>query len=276
MSDISPGDEKGKERFIWRMHQPSETRKYQLFPAKDKLSITPGRNSPDPEQAFALAMSQSSTVPDRPFIGTTMRVKIKEQSLLRRRKPSVSDLGLMTTVQEIAMDSRESFLVSNYEQALNNAATIPRRPPLHERSASAPGYHSWQRNMSGDTKVGPVLDESVETNSVDAAANKQESIGLHRRSRSGSPKGLLSPKSLAPLVIPSSTGPIPQRIVTKKQSSITVDSPADMPPNVPPKSARMLEDKFSPQNRTPFTPISSSTYTPLSSTAANPSLSSTA
>jgi hypothetical protein len=93
------------------MHQPSETRKYQLFPAKDKLSITPGRNSPDPEQAFALAMSQSSSAPDRPFIGTGMRIKIKEQSLLRRRKPNVSDLGPMTTVQEVAMDSRK-FLLS--------------------------------------------------------------------------------------------------------------------------------------------------------------------
>ena len=114
MSELAPGDEKGgKERFIWRMHQPSETRKYQLFPAKDKLSITAGRNSPDPEQAFALAMSQSSTVPDRSFIGTSMRVKMKEQSLLRRRKPSVSDLGPMTTVQEIAMDSRESFWCLN-------------------------------------------------------------------------------------------------------------------------------------------------------------------
>jgi hypothetical protein len=110
MSEIAPGDEKGKERFIWRMHQPSETRKYQLFPAKDKLCITAGRNSPDPEKAFALAMSQSSSVPDRPFIGTAMRMKTKEQSLLRRRKPSVSDLGPMTTVQEIAMDSRKSFL----------------------------------------------------------------------------------------------------------------------------------------------------------------------
>jgi hypothetical protein len=109
MSELAPGDEKGKERFIWRMNQPSETRKYQLFPAKDKLSITAGRNSPDPEQAFALAMSQSSNVPDRPFIGTSMRVKLKEQSLLRRRKPSVSDLGPMTTVQEVAMDSRKSF-----------------------------------------------------------------------------------------------------------------------------------------------------------------------
>jgi hypothetical protein len=119
------------------------------------------------------------------------------------------------------------------------------------------------------------LDERVEANSADAATNTKESIGLRRRTRSGSPKGLLSPKNLAPLVIPSSTGPTPQRIAPKKQSSITVDSPVDTPPNVPPKSARMLEDKFSPQSRTPFTPLSSSTCTPQSNTAANLSLPST-
>jgi hypothetical protein len=130
--------------------------------------------------------------------------------------------------------------------------------------------------MSGDAKVGPMLDESVETVIADAATNKNESIGLRRRSRSGSPKGLLSPKALAPLVIPSSTGPTPQRVVAKKQSSITADSPVDTPPSVPPKSARMLEDKFSPQSRTLFTPLSSSTYTPLSGTTANLSLPSTA
>jgi len=127
--------------------------------------------------------------------------------------------------------------------------------------------------MSGDTKIGPVLDEGVETNLTDTAA--KECFGLRRRSRSDSPKGLLSPKTLTPLVIPSSTGPTPQRVFNKKPSPITVDSPVDTPPNVPPKSARMLEDKFSPQSRTPFTPLSSSTYTPLSSTA-NISLSSTA
>lgn len=104
----SAADDKGKEKFIWRLQQPSETRKYQLFPAKDKLlSITSGRNSPDPEQAFAIAMGNSNNSSDRPIIGAAMRLKAKEISLLRRRKPSLSELGPMTTVQEIAMDSRE-------------------------------------------------------------------------------------------------------------------------------------------------------------------------
>jgi len=130
--------------------------------------------------------------------------------------------------------------------------------------------------MSGDTKIGPVLDESVEAISADNSGNNKGGIGLRRRSRSGSPKGLLSPKNLTPLVIPSSTGSAPQRIITRKPLCVTADSPVDTPPNVPPKSARMLEDKISPQSRTLFTPISSSTYTPVSSTTTNPSLPSTA
>lgn len=104
----SATDDKGKEKFVWRLQQPPETRKYQLFPAKDKLlSITSGRNSPDPEQAFAIAMGTSNNGCDRPVVGTAMRLKAKEISLLRRRKPSLSEMGPMTTVQEIAMDSRE-------------------------------------------------------------------------------------------------------------------------------------------------------------------------
>lgn len=85
-------------------------RKYQLFPKdKQQLPPTPGKGL-DPEQAFALAMGQSSngagadkTAP--PANG--LRFRIKEHNLTRRRKVSVPELGPMTTVQEIAMDSRK-------------------------------------------------------------------------------------------------------------------------------------------------------------------------
>jgi len=97
-----------KETYVWRMHQPSESRKYQLFPAKDKLSITPGRKSPDPETVLNSTMGQVEK--DRSIPGSTTRAKPKEQTLIRRRKVSVPELGPMTTVQEIAMDSRESIL----------------------------------------------------------------------------------------------------------------------------------------------------------------------
>jgi hypothetical protein len=44
---------------------------------------------------------------DRSILGSALRLKGKEQTLIRRRKVSVPELGPMTTVQEIAMDSRK-------------------------------------------------------------------------------------------------------------------------------------------------------------------------
>lgn len=91
------------------MHQPTEPRKYQLFPVKEKLSITAERKSPDPETVFSVAMGQTGLVDkDRTVLGGALRPKPKEQTLVRRRKISVPELGPMTTVQEIAMDSRKS------------------------------------------------------------------------------------------------------------------------------------------------------------------------
>ena len=104
---VTPADE--KEIYVWRMHQPSESRKYQLFPAKDKLSITAGRKSPDPETVLSSTMGQAEK--DRSLL-SAVRTKPKEQTLIRRRKVSVPELGPMTTVQEIAMDSREFDIIS--------------------------------------------------------------------------------------------------------------------------------------------------------------------
>jgi hypothetical protein len=92
------------------MHQPTDaTRKYQLFPSKDKLSIQAGRKSPETEKIQAVG--QTNNVIERPILGTAMRLKVKEQTLVRRRKASVPELGPMTTVQEVAMDSREHLIL---------------------------------------------------------------------------------------------------------------------------------------------------------------------
>lgn len=95
-----------KEKFVWRMHQPQEPRKYQLFPAKEKLSITSGRKTPE-EDAASLQQAISKNGSVERLALPAARGKPKEQSLVRRRKVSVPDLGPMTTVQEVAMDSRE-------------------------------------------------------------------------------------------------------------------------------------------------------------------------
>lgn len=99
-----------KEKHIWRMHQPSEApRKYSIFPSKDKLSIGSDRQSP--ESSLSLALGEKHNVQ-------------KPKELNKRRKPSVTELGPMTTVHEVSMDSREylehllSMLEINVEQLL--------------------------------------------------------------------------------------------------------------------------------------------------------------
>jgi hypothetical protein len=97
-----------KEKFVWRMHQPTESRKYQLFPAKDKLSIAAQRSQEE--------MSNTSEKAQI-ILGAGLRGKAKEQTIVRRRKVSVPELGPtpMTTVQEVAMDSRKLYRRRNEE-----------------------------------------------------------------------------------------------------------------------------------------------------------------
>jgi len=97
-----------KQPFVWRMHQTD--RKYQLFPTGKQLPACPAGKSLDPEQAFALAMGQNGEKGDKTNPGTGLRIRIKEHNLNRRRKVSVPELGPMTTVQEVAMDSRMSSI----------------------------------------------------------------------------------------------------------------------------------------------------------------------
>jgi len=82
------------------MQQNSESRKYQLFPVVDKLSVMTSKPS---EQEHILNTAATPAAEKPP--GNALR-KVKEQSLVRRRKISVPELGPMTTVQEVAMDSR--------------------------------------------------------------------------------------------------------------------------------------------------------------------------
>ena len=86
------------------MHQPE--RKYQLFPKDKQLPAASGK-ALDPEQAFALAMGQNGDKNDKAAGANGLRIRIKEHNLTRRRKVSVPELGPMTTVQEVAMDSRK-------------------------------------------------------------------------------------------------------------------------------------------------------------------------
>ena len=87
------------------MFQP-ESRKYQLFPKGDNKQ-TAGKQL-DPEEAQAVALGQSPEQAEDADKVNELRVRIKERNLTRRRKMSVPELGPMTTVHEVAMDSRRS------------------------------------------------------------------------------------------------------------------------------------------------------------------------
>jgi hypothetical protein len=98
-----------KEKYVWRMHQPIEARKYQLFPAKDRLQLAAQKNS-DTEMSQPLTMGATgnSDKAQTLLVAAARAKMVKEQTITRRRKVSVPELPTpMTTVQEVAMDSRE-------------------------------------------------------------------------------------------------------------------------------------------------------------------------
>lgn len=92
--------------------QHPEARKYQLFPKEQQLRPVAAGKQLDPEQAFAAAMNQSGekTEKTEKTEKSSLRLRIREHNLTRRRKVSVPELGPMTTVQEVPMDSRELYL----------------------------------------------------------------------------------------------------------------------------------------------------------------------
>lgn len=93
---------------MWRMHQPSQPPRYQLFPSssQEKLAITTtlGRKTPELDQTLPNATTAKGNAAEGPSPTNGLK---REPSLGRRRKPSVTDLGHMATVQEVAMDSRK-------------------------------------------------------------------------------------------------------------------------------------------------------------------------
>lgn len=98
---IHSADEKKPGR---RVHPP-EGRKYQLFPKDRQLPPVTAAKPLDLDQAYISPMSQC---PEKSGISNGLLLRIKERNLTRRRKVSVPELGPMTTVQEISMDSRKS------------------------------------------------------------------------------------------------------------------------------------------------------------------------
>jgi hypothetical protein len=81
--------------------------KYQLFPKGRQSPCFNNSTSVDPETAFALAMNKNCERNEKPSATPALKIKVNQPNLNRRRKVTLPDLGPMTTVQEVTMDSRK-------------------------------------------------------------------------------------------------------------------------------------------------------------------------
>lgn len=97
----------GEQPFTWRMQQqPPQTKRYQLFPRERQLPVLNSCKALDIEKASGMAPPQMEEKVDKPTTTTSLKNKISQHSIIRRRKVSVPELGPMTTVHEVPMDSR--------------------------------------------------------------------------------------------------------------------------------------------------------------------------
>ncbi|KAK8056468.1 hypothetical protein PG993_001695 [Apiospora rasikravindrae] len=193
-SSVSSVEE--KKPYAWRMFQP-EARKYQLFPKGDTKQPT-GKQL-DPEEAQAIALGQPAEDAENADKVNDLRVRIKDRNLNRRRKVSVPELGPMTTVHEVAMDS----------------PTIPGRPAVHERSISTPVNTSWFLHQPYEFKPSSLSQqesagEAISPASKPVLSRKPSKSSLAKSKAKQQQQQQLSPKSLAPLTIPSQGGALPR------------------------------------------------------------------
>lgn len=133
-----------------------------------------------------------------------------------------------------------------------SVATIPGRPPLHERSISAPGT-SWKPHQADNLALNRdySLDERPELDDT------KQTIIEDRRPQNET-RQPLSPKNLAPLVIPSAATSVP---LLTRQISLSRLRAGSTPVEPTLRSARTDD---SPKARTPYTPLSAALTAPLS------------
>ncbi|KAI9760247.1 MAG: hypothetical protein M4579_001760 [Chaenotheca gracillima] len=220
--------------------RPLKEPKYNLWPSSNRLGnspTTPVSRSATPDfdrdRAYALAAGRSSSAMSdrglRSMLGSASRSRVKDGVNSRRRKASVPELGPMTTVQEAPMDS----------------PTIPGRPPMHERSASAPAP-VYQPPSLFEAMVSRITLPGIE------AMKRSDSL---RRSPSSAVKRKAPPSSgLSPLVIPNRDGRLGTAIAVEgSRANRLASGDNEQPPEPPPKSPR-LEGKASPRPAQPYTP----------------------
>ncbi|KAF4988959.1 hypothetical protein FGRMN_9432 [Fusarium graminum] len=220
-SKLSPQPPSDKP-FAWRMQQPDSSKKYQLFPKERKLPVLNSNKSADSEKNTAATSTMANEKTDSQPTLNGLKKRLNQHSLARRRKISVPEVGPMTTVQELSMDS----------------PTIPGRPPFHERSISAPGNSLRDYNLT-DTFLFASSDDECPSPKTSKKSETQAG------SRVATPT---SPRHLTPLVIPRQGGPSP---LLRRQQSLNCFPVSNE------TSRRGHGNGSSPQNRTAFTPNSS-------------------
>ena len=88
------------------MQQPDPSKKYQLFPKEKRLPVLNSNKGADSEKATMAPAAASEEKADSQPLLNGLKKRLNQHSLARRRKISVPEVGPMTTVQELSMDSR--------------------------------------------------------------------------------------------------------------------------------------------------------------------------
>ncbi|KAI9712860.1 MAG: hypothetical protein M1820_001482 [Bogoriella megaspora] len=228
------------------------SRKYLLWPQPSKSPPIPEDEPAPNERDMALSVLRSATslsdnAMTRDSSNATevpLGLRPKAGSFSRRRRPGVTELGPMATVQESVVDS----------------PTIPGRPPVpglskyssqpsqgHGRSSSAPGG-GWRNNPFGDAILSCVTEPP--TIAARSSAQAQSTSGSPNRKKM--PNAVLFKSTpLEPIFSPANPGRESRPILTIRTNTESIGSPEDKPPPPPPKSAPISNIKSSPASRRP-------------------------
>ena len=198
--------------------------------------------------------------------GTSWGMK-KREATYSKRKISVSDV--MTTVQEMSLDSRKPLERNSKDgRGLHPTATIPGHlpgRPLHpgiERSLSVPD-HTLHRLSDEINDRTPRASEFSQPDDINNASLASEEFAYLE---TGKKPTMLMPKELKPLIIPRVAE---SKAIIETLRPDTFNDLSMIPPEVPPKSPR-TENRASPRMRkTPHS--ANSSVSTIQSTASSAS-----
>ncbi|QKD57063.2 Up-regulated during septation-domain-containing protein [Fusarium oxysporum Fo47] len=228
---------------------PDPPRKYQFFPQETRLPVLNSRTKGvDVEKAISTPSLPTSDRIDKLALAPSgLTKRLNQYILVRQRKISVPELGPMTAVQELAIDS----------------PAIPGRPtPSHARSTSVPN------NSFGEYQ----LTDTFLYISSDDKGSQSQSLGKEAPQACSQGIATVSPKCLDPPVNPKSDVPLPllQRLQSLNYFTTRNESPRHGRINGSPQSRTASIPKSSMPDLT--APKSASTNATSCGTPATPVL----